>query len=241
MSTFQAMSEHPVLLHNRGPRGGVVVCAAMLPHYMPYVEDWIRYQNTVGVDHVHLTLESTFLNLGRFDRDFLQRAVEESYLSVDFWHQWLNETDICDHSLDLALYDCALRFQDSHSHVIFSDPRDFFIPRNPSLPHMRDYLSQWCSTTHCQFKWRNWFYRRCEKPGSSGNVTAVIPVTNFGSKSQKFTVYRLAQILPSDGQLFVLDSSNVASVPVESAYVAHLGRFANASDMRILPQYESCS
>lgn len=241
--TFQAKAELPVLLHRRNEaKGDIVVCAAMLPHYTPFVEDWIQYQKTVGVDHIHMTLESSFLSLGSFEQEFLQTAVEESYLSVEFWHQWLNETDICDHSLDLALYGCVFRFQDSFSHIIFSDPRNFFIPRDPALPRLRDFLSHWCPTTHCHFEWKNLFYQQCKKAGSDGNVTASMPLTGFLLKDRMFTIYKSALMVHSskNRRQYLLESSSRTSVPVEKGYFAHLGRFANSSDVRILPEYESC-
>ena len=242
MSTFQAKAELPLLLHRKSTgRGGIVVCATMLPHYTPFVEDWIHYQRTIGVDHVHLVLESSFLNRGSFDQEFLHSAVEESYLTVEFWHQWLNETDICDHSLDLAWYNCALRFQYSYSHIIFSDPRDFFIPRDPLLSRLPDFLNRWCPTTHCQFQWKNVFYRQCESAGDDGNVTAVVPVTGFSAKDQPFTVYKSDLIVHSDKgrRLFDRDSEEI-DVPASRGYFARLIKLANSSDVRILPEHERC-
>lgn len=245
---FRANAEQPVLYRRGGRdrRGNIVVCAAMLPHYTPFVEDWIRYQETIGVDHVHLTLDSSFLREGRFDEDFLQTAVEESYLSVEFWHQWLNETDISDHSLDLALYSCALRYQDTYSYIVFSDPRDFFVPRDPTLQHrLPEFLSQWCPATHCQFEWRNLLYDHCEKAGSSGNVTAALlpkAANGFSKRDQLFTVYKANLMVhrSDDKGLSVLDSSGGTVVPVERGYFVHLGRQTESFNARILPENERC-
>ena len=243
MGSFQVRAERPVLLHSRARdsgKGSVVVCAAMLPHYTPFVEDWIRYQKTIGVNHVHLILESLFLNQGRFDKDFLQVQVEKSYLSVEFWHQWLNETDVCDHSLDLALYSCALQFQSSYTHIVFGDPWDFFVPRDSlNLP---EYLSQWCPAMHCRFEWKNWFYRHCAKADSNGNITDVIPVTGFSHRDKHFTVLKssLLDNNNKDGRWHVFDSSEGTGVPMDKGYFVHLGKHANASDVRILPEHEHC-
>ena len=245
-SSFRANAERPVLLHRPGDsRGGVAVCAAMMPHYTPFVEDWIRYQKTVEVDHVHLILESSFLREGRFDEDFLQTAVEESYLSVEFWHQWLNETDVCDHSLDLALYSCALQFQNSYSYIVLSDPRDFFVPRDPSLgPSLPDFLSHWCPATHCQFEWRDMIYSQCEKADSSGNITAALlpTISGFSKREKLFTVYKANQMAhrSDDRGISMLDYSGGTVVPVEKGYFVHLGRHAGSFTVRILPENERC-
>lgn len=236
--TFRANAERPILLNKKADvEGGIVVCAAMLPHYTPFVEDWVRYQKTIGVDHVHLALESRFLNHGGFEPKFLQAAVEESYLSVEFWHRWLNETDICDHSLDLALYGCILQFQNIYSYIMLGDPRDFFVPRDSTLPHLQNYVSYWCPTTHCQFKWKNLLYKECKKAGTDGNITNTVPVTNVSAKEKMFTIYKSSLIVHSSG---LFSSGGKSDVPVEKAYFAHFGKSINSSDIRILPITEKC-
>ena len=239
--SVRAMAERPILLHTSGySKRGVAVCAAMLPHYTPFMEDWIRYQRTIGVDHIHLVLESLFLNQGRFDEEFLQRSVEQGYLSVEFWHQWLNSTDICDQSLDLALYNCAFQFKESYSYVVFSDPRDFFVPRDASLrPRLSDFLSDLCPDTHCQFEWKNIIYRHCERAGIDGNITAVVTVAGVSRKDKLFTVYKSGLMQYGTG-LLAVDESKGVKVPVEKGYFAHLGKYANSSNFRILPEHERC-
>lgn len=244
-SMYWAKSEHPVMFpfhYKESSSDSVLVCAAMLPYYTPYVEDWLRYQMAIGVDHVHMTLESSFLNRGRFDRDFLQQTVEDAYVSVDFWHQWLNETDICDHSLDLALYDCALRFRGAYSYVLFSDPRDFFIPRDPSVSQMKKYLTSRCGRTHCRFKWRDLYYRACASATRGGNVTSAIEVTRYDWRSEGYVVHKLSRILPNDRDLFVLDSSSVVDVPEDKSYMAHLVKTDGTPIIyrRIIPENEKC-
>lgn len=245
---YWAKSEHPVMFpfqYKESSSDSVLVCAAMLPHYTPYVEDWLRYQMAIGVDHVHMTLESSFLNRGSFDRDFLQQVVGDGFVSVDFWHQWLNETDICDHSLDLALYDCALRFRGAYGYVLFSDPRDFFIPRDPAVSQMKEYLTRWCGgrSTHCRFRWRDLYYRKCAGTVRDGNVTSAIAVTQYDWRSEGFVVHKFSDILPNDRDLFsVLDSSSVVDVPADNSYMAHLVKTDGnpITHRRILPESERC-
>ena len=196
------------------------------------------------MDHVHLTLESVFLNRGRFDDHYLQALVEESFLSVEFWHRWLNSTDICDHSLDLALYNCVLQFRGTHSHIVLGDPRDFFIPRDPSIaPSLPAYISHWCPVTHCQFEWNNLFYRQCEMARDDGNVTAVVSAKDLVKRSEFFTVYKsvLLSGSGSDAGLPRLAQGSATVVPAGKGYFAHLVRHANASNVRILPEHEQCS
>ena len=242
--SFIARAEQPLALNRAGrDRGSVVVCAAMLPHYTPFLEDWIRYQKTIGVDHVHLTLESVFLNRGRFDEQFLQKSAEEGYISVGFWHRWLNDTDICDHSLDLALYDCALRFQGTHSHIVLGDPRDFFVPHDPAVPpNLPSFLSRFCPTSHCQFEWRDLFYRHCESARGDGNVTAAVSAAAVTRRTEFFTVYKSELLSHGSGEagMHRVTGGSVTAVPAKMGYYAHLLRHGNASNIRILPEHERC-
>ena len=254
-ATFTVRAEQPVILNWRSNgAGNVVVCSAMLPYYTPFVEDWLRYQKTIGVDHVHLTLESIFLNQGKFDEEFLQTSVEDSYLSVAFWHRWLNDSDMCDHSLDLALYDCVLRFQSTYSNILIADPRDFFIPLDPHGPStvLPSFISRWCPAGHhCRFEQRNLIYENCKSAGEDGNVTAVIPATRAGKSSGYVAVYK-SVLLPYNVQEPGLpsldpDSPNVKEkkvkvkvVPAEKGYFAQLLKHDDSSTLRILPQAEQC-
>jgi hypothetical protein len=246
---FTARAEQPVILNwKTNGAGEVVVCAAMLPHYTPFVEDWLRYQKTVGVDHVHLTLESVFLNQGKFDEEFLQTSVEDFYLSVTFWHRWLNDTDICDHSLDLALYDCVLRFQQTYSNILIADPRDFFVPLESDSPTatLPSFLSRWCpGDAHCQFEQWNMIYKDCKSAGEDGNVTAVVSAKRAGQRSGYLSVYKSA-LLPYNIKEPGLDPDSadvkekVKVVPAEKGYFARLLKHETFSSIRILPYDEHC-
>lgn len=242
-STHQAKSEFPVLFSDSpSSRGKIVVCAAMLPYYTPYVDKWLEYQRTIGVDHVHMILESTFLNQGSFEASLLQEAVEEGYLSIDFWHQWLNQTDICDHSLDLAYHTCALQFRSSYSYIMFSDPRDFFIPQGGSLS---DVVSHSCSNTHCRFQQRDLFYESCNnvKVGKDGNLTAAVSATKLEWKGNNaFTVYKSSKVAFAPYKTVPFTSTHsVANIPAKKGYVIHLVKSETSSDYkRILPKTESC-
>lgn len=244
VATYRAKSEHPVMIPNVQKRtSGIIVCASMLPYYTPYIGEWLEYQKVIGVDHVHMILESTFLNRGSFEVERLQDAVEEGFVSVNFWHQWLNETDICDHSLDLARYTCALQFKDSYSYVIFSDPREFFIPQSW---YLAEALSRSCSNTHCHFQLRNMFYESCRnvKVGQDGNVTAAVSPTKLEWGSEGLIVYRSSKLTFMKGEM-AFSTKGVADVPVEKSYIIRLVKSKSKSSSaanykRLLPETEKC-
>ena len=243
-STYSAKSEHPVMLTPRKKGSNdvsVLVCAVMLPYYTPYIDQWLQYQMTVGIDHVHMTLESSFLNRGSFDRYVLQDHVESGYVSVDFWHHWLNETDICDHSLDLAFLDCALHYRNTFSHVLFIDTRDFFIPRDSNRLQLKEYISQWCKGTHCQLKWRDLDYSKCVHAGDDGNVTSAVHITAYNWREEAVVIHKLSHLVPNKKGIIKLDSTTAVDVPADAGYMGHLvKKGASTKNTRIMSDKEVC-
>ena len=44
---------------------------------------WLRYQKTIGVDHVHMIAEDTFVKAGGFDHSIIKKALKDNFLSID--------------------------------------------------------------------------------------------------------------------------------------------------------------
>ena len=100
---------------------------------------WLLYQKTIGVDHVHMIAEDTFVTSGGFEHPIVQDALKENFLSIDFWPRWFNTTEIYHSSQHLAYTDCLYRFQGVYDYGVFSDLDDFFVPRGKSKS-MKAYL-----------------------------------------------------------------------------------------------------
>ena len=192
--------------------------------------NWLRYQKTIGVDHVHMIAEDTFISAGGMENSYIQDAVKENYLSVDFWPRWFNETEIYHSSQHLAYNDCLYRFMGAYDYVVFADSDDFFVPMKPSKS-IKTYLKKWCSgkTATCRFQCYQ-FYPDCgwnpKSVGADGNLTATMhylkttTLAEYKAKSGHQVlalvdagVHRAMALMPGYKQ---------TAVPFKEAYFAHL-------------------
>ena len=98
-------------------RPSVVSCVATLylggipPYEDGVLYQWLCYQKTIGVDHVHMIAEDTFAASGGFKQPIIQNALKENFLSIDIWPRWFNTTEIYHSSQHLASNDCVYKFQ----------------------------------------------------------------------------------------------------------------------------------
>ena len=162
----------------------VVTCIATVclgeisPSADGMLHNWLQYQKAIGVDHVHMIAEDTFISAGGMENSYIQDAVKENYLSIDFWPRWFNEAEIYHSSQHLAYNDCLYRFMGAYDYVVFADSDDFFVPVKTSKC-IKTYLKKWCNgkTATCRFQCRQ-FYPDCgwnpESVGADGNLTATM-------------------------------------------------------------------
>lgn len=112
----------------------IVACLATLSGNNPPVSqdhlfyEWVRHFKTIGVDHVHMISENSFLNRGGFVNPYIYEASMDKYLSVNIWTQWLNETDIRDFSKVLGYNDCIYRYLGVYQYALIVDWNTFYIP-----------------------------------------------------------------------------------------------------------------
>ena len=191
------------------------------------VYQWLRYQKTIGVDHVHLIAEDTFVTMGGFDHPLIKDALRENYLSIDFWPRWFNTTEIWHSSQHLASTDCVYRFQGVYDYVIIADLDDFFVPHGKSKS-IKTYLKKWCSgrQASCNFEWHE-FYPDCgwspESVGPDGNLTAnshnIEKRTNYKSAHQ---IHALVEVGRHTAMSLLPGYQYISRVPSKQAYFAHL-------------------
>ena len=211
----------------------VVVCLANVhmgqrsPAEYGMIYHWLRYQKTIGVDHVHMIVEDNFVRAGGFHEAYSQQALREGFLSIDFWSNWLNKTEIY-RSQMLAYEDCLYHFQGVYDYVMYCDCDDFFVPLkdNKSIKH---YLQTWCggNTGTCQFKWRQ-LYPDCgwdpASVGSDGNLTATMLYKKSTARSEAKSAHQLKALVDAGVHtaMKLLPGYVKKSVPSSAAYFAHL-------------------
>ena len=92
---------------------------------------WLAHLGTIGVDHVHIVTDHSFLARDGFANSYVFDAVQKRSLSVDFWQRFLNDTDIRNHSKVLAYNHCLYRYMGVYEYALMVD-WNYFLMRGPS-------------------------------------------------------------------------------------------------------------
>lgn len=195
----------------------------------PWIVEWLRYQKTLGVDHVHLAADDSFVRAGGMMSQYIKQLISEGYLSVTIWKIRLNGNEIWYHSQGLLLEDCIYRFRGTYDFVSILDTDDFFTPRIPGETSMLYYINRWCGHQligSCAFRWIN-YYPDCGltgEVGADGNVTSKLAASLHNQEFHPKSIHRLSVILDAAthyaAQLMVGYRS--VEVPPDAAYVAHV-------------------
>ena len=205
----------------------IATCVAVVYGRPPFLKDWLHYQKTIGVDHVHMIIEDSFVQYGGLQQEYVNDAIKEGFLSVDVWVTRLrNNVEIQYHSQMLAYHDCIYRFQGVYDYMLFMDQDDFFIPVVSNQKTIHYYIDNWCYRGSCLFKWIE-YYPDCgmsPESRSDGNITRLL--TSSVHKSLPFDkcLHKMASTI----EVGIHDPREMMaghhSVPVPShvAYVAHV-------------------
>ena len=219
--------------HFNGPPPTVVVClatvhvGAITPSEDGMLHNWIRYQKTIGVDHVHMIADDTFVIAGGMDNAYIQDAVKENYLSVDFWPRWFNETEMYHCSMQLGYNDCIYRFMGAYDYVVIADSDDFFVPLKSKS--IKPYLTKWCSdkTATCEFRWQQ-FYPDCgwspKSVGADGNLTATVYYSKTTKRPEPKSVHQIRRVVDVGvhSAMVLMSGYKQKWVPFNEAYFAHV-------------------
>lgn len=235
-------SEHPVIvpaprLRTTGTHNiTVVTCTKAFDREVKWFPEFVRYQKTIGVDHVHVSILETFIKDGGF-RDhlaanpLLQKAVKDGYVSISVWKDWYKKDEVDDHSEILCKLDCMYRFRGTYDYAFLVDTDDFFTPRIPGKTDLQYYIKEYCyiePAASCSFSWI-FKYPACGidgEIGPKGNVTKHL-------KSQQSEKAPIAKSVHSTKALVdathhdavcegcLLPGFEVVQVPEHVAYVAH--------------------
>jgi hypothetical protein len=189
---------------------------------------WLKYQRTIGVDHVHFTAHPSFVEHGTLENDVVRRAILDGFVSVEIWEPWLNETDnYHGHSQMLAYEDCVYRHRGTYDYILICDTDDFFVPKIPDRPQLKYYVRNWCHYGVCRFHWVE-RYPDCgldgEKVGPDGNVTKMLKSSTARRLSDNKSVYKSSTVLDVGVHMPMesIAGYSVIHVPSDVAYFAHV-------------------
>ena len=235
-----AHSEHPFLIpaplqrhysHNYNFK--ILSCVKIFRTPIWLVE-WLHYQKAIGIDHVHMTVQNLFLNI--HEQSYLRQAVREGFVTVDEWHQWLNDSEIYYHSQTLAYADCIYRYRGAYDYAFILDTDDFFVPMNPGEKRLHYYVNRWCKdSASCAFSWIE-YYPDCGlkgEPGIDGNMTKVLNSTVHVERKVGKSLHKLSMVMnigPNQAESVILKARalsvnyhhGIVKIPDDEAYVAHI-------------------
>ncbi len=162
-----------------------VTCSKIHNRGVTFFREFVQYQRTLGVDHVHVNILDLFITDKGFEdlvvKDpYLWGEYSRGYLTFTVWKEWYeegkwNDGDVYLHSEVLRKLECIYRFIGTYDFAMPLDTDDFFVPRVPGLTKLKDYILQYCYSKPagtCRFQWV-WHYPKCGLEGeiTDGNVT----------------------------------------------------------------------
>ena len=203
----------------------IAVCLAVVFAKPPWLSEWLQYQKTIGIDHIHMIADDSFVKAGGFRNKYLKQAIREGFLSTDVWHMWLNDSQVWYHSQGLAYQDCVYRFRNQYDYLFVLDTDDFFVPAVSGEPKLPYYIQKYkCYKGTYTFRWM-YFYPDCGMEGEvprDGNITKQLVSNQYSNHSQKslhYLPHTLDVNVHTRGHMLKLYS---IYIPKEVAYVAHM-------------------
>jgi len=213
----------------------VLTCSKVFGNPL-YLKEWLTYQQTIGIDHVHLVAdESFFRSISKELQQHLESLMADGFLSIDFWIAWLNNgREVWYHNQGLIIEDCIYQFQGTYDYVFILDTDDFFIPRVPGQKKVQYYINEKCGKKYignCKFKWVEFYPDRYglnpDIPIEDGNMTKQLKSYDHRMQGNRKSVHRLKAIVDSATHYAydVIPGYKRIEYPLEIAYVGHVRRY----------------
>lgn len=208
----------------------IVACAKVFGH-PPWLKEWITYQRTLGVDHVHLDAEDTFRQNGGMDTEFITDMMAEGFLSIDVWKKYLSTWELWYHNQGLIYEDCPYRFRGTYDYIVMMDTDDFFTPRVPEEKKIHYYIDRSCrgkGIGSCKFKWVEYYPdvvgMNKSVPTADGNMTRALNNYSHYNQGNPKSLHRTTVLIDTATHYAyqMMPGYRIQSVPVTLAYVAHV-------------------
>jgi len=220
----------------------IAACAKIFGH-PPWLEEWLTYQKTLGVQHVHLDCEDSFKDI---DKPFMTRHIQEGFLSVDIWKSYLNGNEIWYHNQGLIYEDCIYRHIGLYDYIILMDTDDFITPRRTDQKQLYFYIDKYCRDSDigsCKMKWVEYFPEHFGLNKSislaDGNVTKSLNnYTHFVQGNPK-SFHRTNVVIDAATHYAykMMPGFRVQAINVNELYVAHV-RLGNKLNPKLSLRYD---
>ena len=207
----------------------VVTCAKIFST-PPWLEKWLTYQKTIGVDHVHFNAEDSFQKTGEMDKPYIVEALNSGFLSINIWVEWLNVKEVWYHNQGLMYEDCAYRFRGTYDYMVLLDTDDFFTPRVSGENKIHYYIHKYCSAPaigSCKLKWIEYYpdhYGLTNASDADGNMTRRLGNYSHYIQDNPKSLHKTKVVLDAATHYAIkmVNGYRIERVPQGAAYVAHV-------------------
>ena len=121
-----AVEKDVVMPTQAAEHNGVMVCSTGYAT-PPYLDQWLVYQQTIGIKFIHLNVHVSFVkNLNKSNS--LQKFINSGFVRMIVWEEYLNSSQVFLYSQSLKYQDCNLRYQHAYKYIMIVDFDEYFIP-----------------------------------------------------------------------------------------------------------------
>ena len=241
---YAAISEFPLIFPapRVQPTGkydfSVVTCTEAHNNKVTWLQEFIRYQNTIGVDHVHVNILDTFIKDGGLkallEDPQVAKGVAEGYVTLTVWKDLVEKSnDIYSFAAILRKLDCVYRFRGTYDYAFLLDSDDFFNPVESGKSELKHYIQNWCHDRFagsCMFSWYHYFPEACgmrNEAAADGNITRLLQSYKWHFNDHFKSVHLISAVIDTGFhhakcENCLLPGYHVAHVPPHVAYVAHI-------------------
>lgn len=189
-------TEKPLNLGRTTPSGGkgsIFVCSTLFGH-PERLDNWLKYQKTLGVDSVHFNVDKSF---AMTDYPFLNELLNNGFVQMEVWNDIVGSRMFYNGQI-VKYQDCIYRYIGVYEYGLFIDVDDFF---NPMLPNKKDihyYFNEFFSshkTGSVCFEWPQMQCAPSEKHYSAligGNLTSILTGYETKTRPNRKCAHRLS-------------------------------------------------
>ena len=179
--------------------GSIVVCTTVYSK-PDKLEDWLRYQKTLGVDMVHMSADITF---EENSHPFLLESIQNGFVQYDIWNNIVGSR-MYNRGQILKYQNCLYRYLGVFEFGMFYDVDDFL---NPVLPEHKDihyYFNKAFSKRKIgtvRFSWKQTLCALIKEQRDNlpdGNLTRIISGSDSEWLKRAKCAHRLSGILLID-------------------------------------------
>ena len=98
-----------------------------LCHRIWYLDEWLTYQQTIGINFIHINVHASFLQYIEMSA-VLQKLIQDKYVKIMVWEQFLNKSQVYYYAQTLKYQDCIQRYQNIYKYMMIADFDEYFIP-----------------------------------------------------------------------------------------------------------------